>query len=88
MHNDRDVSFQGHCVTRDNLGTRGAKTFVRGHLVSGRPTPPSKHTCVLSQVITSLRSIYLHNSTYPGVYTYIPVAVTYFYVFMMKAVFF
>ena len=37
-----NVSIQGHCVKGTiNLGTRGSRTFVQGHIVSGRPvTPP------------------------------------------------
>ena len=34
--NGRDVSIRGHCVQgRINLGTRGPRTFARGHIVSG-----------------------------------------------------
>jgi len=33
VQNDRNVSIQGHCVTRDD-SSRGPRNFVRGHIVS------------------------------------------------------
>ena len=41
MYQIRDIVSQGMI----NLGTRGPRKFVQGHIVSGRPvTPPDKDT--------------------------------------------
>jgi len=46
MYNDSDVSMQEHVSPGTiNLGTRGPRKFVQGHIVSGRPITPPKNAC-------------------------------------------
>jgi len=42
MYQSREIVSQGTI----NLGTRGPKTFVRGHIVSGRPVTQPKFQTV------------------------------------------